>query len=83
MAKKKKVNIADALNDSNDILTGMQDAGLARGRFAKETPKKKVKSKCLADDPLIKAIISDAQETSDRLDRIVNALSKAKSVKGL
>lgn len=42
---------------------------------------KEVPEKCLADDSLIKAIISDAQETKERLDRIVARLSTAKPIK--
>lgn len=37
-------------------------------------------SKCLADDPLIKAIIKDLQEAKERTDRIVAALSTAKRI---
>ena len=43
-------------------------------------PKKDV---CLADDPIIEALVRNLQEMSDRIDRIVEAISKSKSVKGL
>ena len=36
--KQPDKNIIEALSESNEILQGMQDAGLAKGRYAKEIP---------------------------------------------
>jgi hypothetical protein len=54
----------------------------------KVVSKKPKPDKCLADDPLIKAIIKDNQDSFDainkleaRLDRIVNAMCSAKPIK--
>lgn len=67
--------VADALTEDNEVLTGMQDAGIAK--------KDKTESQLDCIERELNTLFKGLSLLNSRIDRIVAAICQSKNIKGM